>query len=219
MASKWTKDEIDILIELYPHKQNRDIAKELSRSVCGVASKAHQLELEKSEAFYNDPILSGRNLQNCGKDTRFKKGLIPHNKNRKLDEWMSKESIEKFKKKQFKKGSTPHNALPVGSEVLRFCKKAGRYYFMIKVEGINSLVYKHVYIFEKYHNLKLKRGENVIFKDGNTANFSIDNLECISNVELMKRNSIQRYPDELKAQIFKNARLKKIIKKLEDGKN
>lgn len=219
MASKWTDEEIEQLKVLYPNIKNSDISLMTGRNISGIASKAKSLGIRKSEAFFNDPIMSGRNLQNCGKDTRFKKGNKPHNTGKKLEEWMPKETIEKFKKTQFKKGTIPHNALPVGSEVIRFDKRARKTYAMIKIEGCNKLIYKHVYIFETHYNLKLKRGENIIFKDGNTSNLSIENLECITNIELMNRNTIHRYPVELKAKMIKISKLKRIIKKIEDGKN
>lgn len=219
MARKWTDEEIERLKVLYPNIKNSDISLKIGRSISGLASKAKSLGIRKSEMFFNDPILSGRNLQNCGKDTRFKKGSVPHNKNRNLEQWMPKETIEKIKKTQFKKGAIPQNALPIGTEVIRNDKRSGKKYIMIKVEGFKTLIYKHVYIFKSHYKIKLKPGENVVFKDGNTMNLSIDNLECITNVELMNRNSIQRYPPELKTQMLKNSKLKRIIKKIEDGKN
>jgi hypothetical protein len=219
MASKWTDKEIALLRELYPDYQNIVLVDKIGRPYSGIASKAKSLGIRKSEAFFSDPVLSGRNLQNCCKQTQFKKGNKPHNIGKKLEEWMPQKTIEKFKKTQFKKGNDPHNSLPVGTEVLRIDKRSGKHYWMVKVEGFKSLVYKHVYIFENHHKLKVKRGENVIFKDGNTNNLSIDNLECITNVELMERNTLHRYPEDLKKQIRKISKLKKIIKKIEHGKN
>ncbi|MCA8942207.1 MAG: hypothetical protein KDB80_06560 [Planctomycetes bacterium] len=46
---RWTDDEVEKLRELYPVRQNLEIAREIGRSVTSVANKAHQLGLKKSE--------------------------------------------------------------------------------------------------------------------------------------------------------------------------
>jgi hypothetical protein len=56
-------------------------------------------------------------------------------------------------------------------------------------------------------------GGNIVFKDGNPLNCVIENLECISNKELLERNRISGYPLELQAAIKTR---NKIIKKIQD---
>jgi hypothetical protein len=51
----------------------------------------------------------------------------------------------------------------------------------------------------------------VVFKDGNQLNCIIENLECISNAELMQRNTIHRFPAELKSTIRLVNKLKRNI--------
>lgn len=46
---RWSDDEVAKLRELYPVRQNLEIAREIGRSVTSVANKAHQLGLKKSE--------------------------------------------------------------------------------------------------------------------------------------------------------------------------
>ncbi len=46
---RWTREEIEQLRQLYPTKQNLEIAREIGRSVTSVANKAHQLGLKKSD--------------------------------------------------------------------------------------------------------------------------------------------------------------------------
>jgi hypothetical protein len=50
----------------------------------------------------------------------------------------------------------------------------------------------------------------IIFKDKNKLNFDINNLELISLKEHMARNTIQRFPKELKQLIHLNTKLKKL---------
>jgi hypothetical protein len=45
---RWTQAEVSRLRELYPHRDNLEIARELGRSVASVANKASQLGLGKS---------------------------------------------------------------------------------------------------------------------------------------------------------------------------
>jgi site-specific recombinase XerD len=44
---------------------------------------------------------------------------------------------------------------------------------------------------------KIPDGQIVVFKDGDRANFDIENLELITREENMRRNTIQNYPDDL----------------------
>ena len=47
----------------------------------------------------------------------------------------------------------------------------------------NKWEYKQRYLYEKYHNVKLKTDEQVIFLDQDRTNFDIDNLKVISRQE------------------------------------
>ena len=50
------------------------------------------------------------------KGGQFQKGSIPFNKGKKQKDYMSEEAINKTKNTRFKKGNIPHNHRPVGSE-------------------------------------------------------------------------------------------------------
>lgn len=45
---RWTKEELVMLIDLYPENDNLEIARRVGRTVKSVASKAHHLKLRKS---------------------------------------------------------------------------------------------------------------------------------------------------------------------------
>ena len=125
---------------------------------------------------------------------------------------MKPEAIERSKKTRFQKGSTPSNSLPVGAEVLRIDKNK-RGYYMIKVANEPKLKSKHIYLWETA-NGKLPKGYNVVFKDGNTLNCVIENLECISDAELMERNSFRNnYPPEIQQLIHLKGVLNRQINK------
>lgn len=213
---EWTIKEIDYLKEIYPTVDGNLIAEKLGLTYCQVVYKARSLGIRKDYSFL---VEASKRLKEASIGTRFKKGMIPKNKGLKQVDYMNAETIEKTAKTRFKKGMIPHNALPVGTEVLRYDKRYNKTYSLIKVEGCKKLVFKQIQIYETHHKVKLKPGENIIFKDRNTDNFSIDNLECVTDVELMKRNTIRRYPEELRTKMIKISKLKRIIKKLENGKN
>lgn len=50
------------------------------------------------------------------KGGQFQKGSVPFNKGKKQKDYMSKEAINKTKNTRFKKGNIPHNHRPLGSE-------------------------------------------------------------------------------------------------------
>lgn len=135
------------------------------------------------------------------KESVFQKGQIPYSKGKKQSEYMSPEAIQRTRATQFKNNLIPHNALPDGAEVLRK-DKTGRVYTLIKVPGQRTLQLKHRYVWESHNKKKVPKKHKIIFKDGNTQNFEISNLECISYKELMLRNSLHNYPEDLKEILF-----------------
>lgn len=105
-----------------------------------------------------------------GHITRFSKKDEPWNKGTK--------GICKSNRTSFKKGSRPHNYKPVGST--RIESKDG--YKSIKVAEHKWVSYSR-YMYEKYHQVKLKRNETVRFLDQDKTNFSRDNLVKVTNAE------------------------------------
>jgi hypothetical protein len=179
----------------------KTIAQHIARSYCGVMGRLKAMNL----------IIPEEIIQQRKKDSVFKPGLIPFNKGKKITEFMTPEAIENSKVHRFKKGHIPGNALPDGTEVTRPYKKTGRIYTMIKVPGINKLLPKNIHVWETHHKKKLPPKHNIVFVDGNTQNFAIENLECISHAELMSRNTIHRFPEDLKENIRLISKIKKVI--------
>lgn len=109
---------------------------------------------------------------------QFAKGQTPINKGKK----MSPEVYEIVKRTMFKKGHTPVNHRPVGSERVNVDG-----YVEIKVAEPNKWRLKHQVIYEAA-NGKIPKGHCLIFLDGNKANVSLDNLTLISRQELVRLN-------------------------------
>ena len=113
-----------------------------------------------------------RHLTN-GLITRFSKGHIPHNKGLK---GICAQGCERG---WFKKGHTPKNHKPVGSERVSIDG-----YVYIKIKESGTWVLKHVYTYEKHHG-PIPQGMIVTFKDGNRQNCNIENLLLMNRSESM----------------------------------
>ena len=179
MNKTWTDEQEQYLIANYATTSNTDLAKILGKNNADrVMAKAFRLGLKKSSEFLSEQ------RKTTGKNGQFKKGMTPHNKGKKL----SDATKVKLAKTMFKSGNRPHNTLQVGTETQ---DKDG--YVMVKVAEPNVWQYKHHVAYGE----PVPTGHKVIFLDGNKYNFESDNLQLVSNAELMSKNTMYRYPPEL----------------------
>jgi hypothetical protein len=199
---QYTDEEIETLRRLFPDMKTQDLADQLGWTYRQVANTASRYNIRKSENFKKTiwPKFDGTE----GLPFRFKKGLIPHNKGKKMNPVV----YEKCQATMFKKGNKPHNIKYDGYE-------------RISVDGYREVRLRkgkfaslHRLIWEQ-HNGPIPSGMIVVFKDYNKLNCNIENLMLISRVDNMQRNTIHRYPEELKEIIKINCKLKK---RIENGK-
>ena len=122
------------------------------------------------------------NKLNSGLTGQFKKGNVPHNKDKKQIEYMNQESIERTKKTRFKKGNKPKKYRPVGSE--RITKDG---YIEVKVADPNKWETKNKIIYKQYFG-DIPKGHKVIYADGNKLNNDINNLILVSDNEELIMN-------------------------------
>lgn len=196
MRNKWTNKELEILKNLYPNNTTKFISTKLNRSNGSIYSQAFLLGLKKDEKYINPgKIIKGSKI---GKSTQFKKGQLAWNSNTK--------GLTHSNKTSFKKGNKPFNYKPIGSTRIN---KEG--YKEIKVNDPNKWKLYHRFIWEE-HNGPISQGCIVVFKDGNKSNLTIENLELITYKDNMYRNTIHRFPEEIKTTIKTLTILKKIIK-------
>jgi hypothetical protein len=186
----WTPEEDAYMREAYATTPTSDMAAHLNRSKSSVFGRAELLKLRKSEDFF---LIHGKRFHahTPNQGTRFKTGNVPFNKGRKQSEWLSPDKVENVRKTQFKKGSRPHNTVPVGTERI---SKDG--YIEVKVSE-DAWKYKHRVEWEKHHGA-IPAGHNVQMRDGNRQNWHIDNLYLISKADNMARNTIANYPEPLR---------------------
>lgn len=91
---------------------------------------------------------------------------------------------------QFKKGQQPHNHKPVGSITSRKNHHRGNYYYYIKVAEPNKWELLHRWMWEQVHG-EIPKGYNIIFKNNNPEDCTIDNLAIVSkqqHIEIQRLN-------------------------------
>jgi hypothetical protein len=186
----WTNDELEVLRERYPHEKTEVVAAALGRTTTACYARARQEGLKKTVAFLNSPD-AGRTDGTIGQGSRFRKGHVPVNKGKKG--WQAGgRSVET----QFKKGTRPANYCPVGS----YRRTTKEQHWVLKVQDHGTqrerwiALHKLVWI---EHNGPIPPRHVVRFIDGDVDNVTIENLECISMVENMRRNTIHNLPTEL----------------------
>ena len=183
-SGEWTRDLVDLVNDKF-----------------GTSFTENQIRAYKK----NHKLSSGLNGQ-------YHKGHIPANKGKKLDDFMSKDTQEKFRKNSFSKGDIPHNQLPIGTEILR---PDG--YVWIKISNPNQWKQKHRILYESYHSAGIPTGKLVTFIDGNRQNFAKENLALISKEENKYLNKMGlRFKDkDMTTTGIALARLKSTISKIE----
>ena len=202
----WTEKECEVMISMFADNYTIDICKILNRTYGSICSQANIMNLKKSDEFRSMELQrQADRLKVVGAKFRYAKGREPENKGKP----MSKELYDKCKATMFKKGHEPHNTYYDGHE--RICKDG---YIEVRIRK-GKYVAKHRYLWEQ-SNGKVPKGYILIFKDKNQQNTSLDNLELISREENMKRNTIHRFPNELKTTIRLINKLKKTINEKQD---
>lgn len=192
----WTESQLDYLREHYADMRGADIAQELGRSFGGVIEMAARLGLRKSREFLRE---CGRRSaeSEASKAHRFVKGQEPHNKGKRIEQFMSAEGIRRSSATRFKKGCSPANIKPIGYE------RTGRDgYVYIKVCMGERMVLKHRYVWEGAYGV-IPEGYSIAFRDGNRQNCSLDNLYLISKEDLARKILESETPECRAARIAK----------------
>jgi DNA-directed RNA polymerase subunit H (RpoH/RPB5) len=205
MRKFWTPEEYELLKKHFPHVHTKDVAAMLNRSYESVSNQAYLFGLKKSAEFMASEKSGRKNvLMESGKAFRFPKGHTSWNKGKEFPR------IGRMEEGQFKKGNLPHNTKYDGAERLQK-DKTGKIYKYIRLSK-SKWKMVHVVEWEKANGI-VPKGMVIVFKDGNTLNTELSNLEMISRADLMRRNTIQRFPKELVEVIKLKSKLIKTIKR------
>ena len=168
---KYTDEMRQFILENYKGVSARELADRLNAKF-GTDVTPEQMKSYKG----NHKLDSG--LTGC-----FCKGMVPHNKGKK----MPPEVYEKVKHTMFKKGQMPTQHRPVGSERISVDG-----YLEIKVEEPRKWRLKSNVVWEQ-HNGKIPKGSVIMFLDGNKLNVAIENLKLIKRSELLVMNRYNLY--------------------------
>lgn len=185
----WSADDLVTLKRDYADKKTADLAKALGKSLQGTYAKANALGLKKSDDYLASPDACRlRRGDNVGAEFRFKPGQPSWNDGKKIG------TRGRSAETQFNPGQRPANWKPLGSERLM----DGYLQRKMTETGYppTDWVPVHILLWQE-HNGPVPDKHCVIFKDGNKANIVIENLECISRSDLMKRNSLHNMPPQL----------------------
>lgn len=195
----WTQRQISYLKKHYADTPLDVLIEKTKHCQESIYNKAAALGLKKSHEFKSEfgrRVAASPKSQAC----RFGKGHEPFNKGKRDYEFRSKEAIERCAATQFKKGSRPHNTRPVGYECYRRVGKTG--YVYIKVSDDAKMVMKHRWVWEQAHG-EIPDGYNIAFRDGDTRNCSLDNLELVSREDAARRTIEKETPEVRKARCEK----------------
>lgn len=207
MPEVLTGRELRYIVENYPHKPTRVIAYFLDMSIYRVYNIASNYGIRKSAEFLSSErsgiFIKGRSY---GTQYRFEKGHVPANKGKKTPEHIK----QKSKATWFPKGHVPSNTKFDGYVSFRRDSKGNQYYAHIRIsKGRFELLHRQIW---EQQNGPIPAGHVVTFKNGNTSDFRIENLEMITHKQNMLRNTRHNYPLDLQQAIMALNKLKKSIK-------
>jgi len=194
----WTRADRAKVRREYPHRSTLALARELRRTDRSVYMQANLMGLRKTAAYLRS-AMSAQFIAE-GVRRRFSPGNKPWNAG--LKGW---DSGGRSHETRFQRGNRPQTYRPVGSERVNEDGILER-----KVRDPRTWRPVHVIKWETYRG-RVPRGKLVIFRDRNPRNFRLRNLACVSRAELMGRNSIHRYPRELKYAMRLAKRLNRAI--------
>lgn len=211
----WSDDEVATMRSRYPHERTIDIARAMGRTERQVYEKAAAMGLKKSAEYLASPA-SGRLMHRDtrGQGTRFGQ-LPPWNKGQHYEP--GGRSVETRFKKGNRTGRANHVYKPVGTERM---SKDG--YLERKIHDGMPMHTRwravHIVRWEEI-NGPLPKGHALSFRDGNKLNHHPSNMDLITRAELMKRNTIHRYPSELKQVIRLSRKLQRTIEAAHEKQN
>lgn len=163
----WTPERIEYFMSIYKEYSMKEVSRLISDKFdC-------EITFEQVKAY-----CSRKKLRN-GRDGRFAKGSIPHNKGKKG------KTVGRMAETQFKKGES-NRRLPVGTERI---DTDG--YTVIKIANPSVWKFKHRWIYENEYG-PIGKGNIVIFLDGDKSNIKLSNLRLVSTAENAMLNHEKR---------------------------
>jgi len=204
----WTDSEEQALLETYPDTSTREIAERLDRTERSVYVKARSLGLKKTQHYLD--TRGKRITSEFSKAHRFKPGHKPWNTG--MKGFNPRNHDTRFKPGN-RTGAAAYHWAEIGSERVT---KEGYVERKVADTGHKKTDWRLVHTLEwEQHHGTIPDGWIVVFRDKNKRNIHIENLELITRAENMLRNSIHRYPADLKEAMRIASKLRKSIQERE----
>lgn len=180
MSLSWTPIEDETLAGLYQTHSAGQIAAVMGRTRPAIKNRVRVLGLKKPEGHTNTG--------------RFEHGFVPWNKGHSFD------SGGRSHETRFKPGRRPHTWRPIGHErVTRdgYCERKMTDTGVTRVDFVGL----HIMLWREHHG-DIPDGCAVVFRNNDKTDIRIDNLDCITRAELMRRNSYHsNYPPAVRSLI------------------
>ena len=213
----WVPSEDEIIRRLFPNNVTAEVGALIDRSPGAVFKRAAQLGVKKSAAYLASDragrIQRGKQSP-AMKATQFQKGLVPQNKGLRRPGWAPGRMAETQFKPGKLSGAAAMKLVPIGTEVLDDAGYRKRKIRDDAPPNMSRLNWKfvHVIAWEEAHG-PIPTGHCLAFRNGDKTDIRTENLELITRAERMRRNTIQRYPPELKEVIRLTAKVRRTIRK------
>ena len=196
-----TEEEKAIMWREYADTATAEIARKLHRSVHEIHQAANRLGVTKSREFLS--AMAREKLYAAGMRHRFKPGSAPWNKGLHHPKgWAPGRMAETQFKKGERNGQAARNWRPIGTISIDdegFRRIKLRDALANEPYGFgNSKAWPllHHWTWERRHG-PVPAGHKIAFKDRNRGNCELENLELVSDAEMMRRNSVHNRPQEL----------------------
>ena len=213
----WTDAEVAILRRRYPHERTDRIAADLGMEVPQVHRKANELGIRKTAEFLASPdsgwIAKG-NPRGVG--ARFQPGQVPWNKGKPYP--ARGRSAENHFKPGKRQGVAVELYQPIGAERLT---KEG---ILQRKVNDDTPVHRrwqsvHSLVWIEAHG-PIPEGHVVVFKPGMATTvaeeITPDRLELVSRADLMRRNSVHHYPEELRSAVMALGQFKRRLREYQE---
>ena len=197
-----------ILEILYPYIPAKMLGEYLGLTASQVYNRTYNRGIKKDPK--TKKAINRSLILNAGKHTRYDKGHVPFNKGIKCPNLVLTNAAATM----FKKGNKPSNTREANATSIR-TDSSGKKYHYSKIAD-SKWVLTHRLMWEQA-NGPIPPKHVVRFIDGDTLNLQLTNLECIPMSENANRNTIHRFPDDLKKVIRLKAKLNKHIKNKTNG--
>lgn len=195
---RWTAADLKRLRQLYPVLSPRKLECLFNRTISSLYGTAKKLGVSKSAEYLASPEACRlRRGDNVGAPYRFPPGHVPANKGLRRPGWFRGRMREtQFKKGHKNEGHPTRAWVPIGTERINSYGYLDRK-ITEKGHGAQRWRAVHLLLWEK-HRGPVPPGHCVAFKNGDKTDIRLRNLELLTRAERLRRNSIHRFPKELR---------------------